>query len=33
MNTTEEIYKTFVDYQYNQNGFERAKDWMSSIAA
>ncbi|KAG0279852.1 hypothetical protein BGZ95_012078 [Linnemannia exigua] len=33
MNTTEDIYKTFVDYQYNQNGFERAKNWKSSIAA
>ncbi|KAF9344948.1 hypothetical protein BGX34_005187 [Mortierella sp. NVP85] len=32
MNTQEEIYKTFVDYQFNQNGFERARDWHSTIA-
>ncbi|KAG0303520.1 hypothetical protein BGZ99_002662 [Dissophora globulifera] len=32
MNTKEEIYKTFVDYQYGQNGFERARDWQSTIA-
>ncbi|KAG0054624.1 hypothetical protein BGZ83_010752 [Gryganskiella cystojenkinii] len=33
MNTKEEIYNTFVDYQYGQNGFERAKNWKSTIAA
>ncbi|KAG0283268.1 hypothetical protein BGZ96_012358 [Linnemannia gamsii] len=32
MNTTEEIYETFVDYQHSQNGFERARNWRSSIA-
>ncbi|KAF9403889.1 hypothetical protein BGZ94_004484 [Podila epigama] len=32
MNTQQEIYETFVDYQYGQNGFERAKNWHSSIA-
>ena len=32
MNTQEEIYDTFVDYQYGQNGFERARNWQSSIA-
>ncbi|KAI8362454.1 RmlC-like cupin domain-containing protein [Mortierella sp. GBAus27b] len=32
MNTKDEIYKTFVDYQFSQNGFERARDWHSTIA-
>ncbi|KAF9959733.1 hypothetical protein BGZ65_000096 [Modicella reniformis] len=32
MNTQEEIFKTFVDYQNGQNGFERARDWHSTIA-
>jgi len=33
MNSKEEIYNTFVDYQNGQNGFERAKNWKSTIAA
>ncbi|KAF9573191.1 hypothetical protein EC968_008933 [Mortierella alpina] len=33
MNSKEEIYGTFVDYQNSQNGFERARNWRSSIAA
>ncbi|KAF9937520.1 hypothetical protein BGZ75_009280 [Mortierella antarctica] len=33
MNSKEEIYGTFVDYQNSQNGFERAKNWRSTIAA
>ncbi|KAF9363802.1 hypothetical protein BGX34_003264 [Mortierella sp. NVP85] len=32
MNTKEEIYKTFIDYQYGQNGFERARSWHSTGA-
>ncbi|KAF9946090.1 hypothetical protein BGZ72_000680 [Mortierella alpina] len=32
MNTQQEIYDTFVDYQFSQNGFERAKNWRSTIA-
>ncbi|KAF9562522.1 hypothetical protein EC968_005220 [Mortierella alpina] len=32
MNTQQEIYDTFVDYQFSQNGFERAKHWRSTIA-
>ncbi|KAG0357810.1 hypothetical protein BGZ54_000176, partial [Gamsiella multidivaricata] len=32
MNSQEEIYETFVDYQYGQNGFERARNWRSTIA-
>ncbi|KAG0372366.1 hypothetical protein BGX24_000350, partial [Mortierella sp. AD032] len=32
MNTSEEIYDTFVDYQNNKNGFERARNWHSTIA-
>ncbi|KAG0200193.1 hypothetical protein BGX28_006675 [Mortierella sp. GBA30] len=32
MNTQEEIYNTFVDYQFSKNGFERAKHWRSTIA-
>jgi len=32
MNTKEEIYKTFIDYQYGQNGFERARSWRSTFA-
>ncbi|KAG0036246.1 hypothetical protein BGZ82_004493 [Podila clonocystis] len=32
MNTQKEIHDTFVDYQYGQNGFERARNWQSSIA-
>ncbi|OAQ27406.1 hypothetical protein K457DRAFT_77971 [Linnemannia elongata AG-77] len=32
MNTDKEIYDTFVDYQYAKNGFERARNWRSTIA-
>ncbi|KAH7039227.1 RmlC-like cupin domain-containing protein [Linnemannia elongata] len=32
MNSSEEIYDTFVDYQNNKNGFERARNWRSTIA-
>ncbi|KAG0041125.1 hypothetical protein BGZ83_002320, partial [Gryganskiella cystojenkinii] len=32
MNSREEIYETFNDYQSSKNGFERAKNWRSSIA-
>ncbi|KAG0365056.1 hypothetical protein BGX24_004284 [Mortierella sp. AD032] len=32
MNTQEETHDTFVDYQSNQNGFERARNWRSAIA-
>ncbi|KAG0033654.1 hypothetical protein BGZ81_007781 [Podila clonocystis] len=32
MNTREEIYETFQDYQQGKNGFERASKWKSSIA-
>ncbi|KAG0320785.1 hypothetical protein BG000_003450, partial [Podila horticola] len=32
MNTQQEIYDTFVDYQNGENGFERARNWQSSIA-
>ncbi|KAF9940195.1 hypothetical protein BGZ65_007785 [Modicella reniformis] len=32
MNTKEEIQKTFLDYQFGMNGFERARDWHSTIA-
>ncbi|KAF8921701.1 hypothetical protein BGZ58_003993, partial [Dissophora ornata] len=32
MNTKEEISKTFIDYQFAINGFERAHRWRSSIA-
>ncbi|KAG9322886.1 hypothetical protein KVV02_002395 [Mortierella alpina] len=32
MNNQQEIYDTFVDYQFSQNGFERAKNWRSTIA-
>ncbi|KAK3814814.1 MAG: RmlC-like cupin domain-containing protein [Linnemannia elongata] len=32
MNTEKEIYDTFVDYQYAKNGFERARNWSSTIA-
>ncbi|KAF9430443.1 hypothetical protein BGZ76_000840 [Entomortierella beljakovae] len=32
MNTREEIQKTILDYQHAQNGFERARDWHSTIA-
>jgi len=32
MNSQEEIYETFVDYQSGQNGFERARNWRSTIA-
>ncbi|KAF9310266.1 hypothetical protein BG003_008751 [Podila horticola] len=31
MNTREEIYETFQDYQQGKNGFERASNWKSSI--
>lgn len=32
MNTKEEIYNTFIDYQYGMNGFERAVEWRSTMA-
>ncbi|ORZ14973.1 RmlC-like cupin domain-containing protein [Lobosporangium transversale] len=32
MNSQKEIYDTFVDYQFGQNGFERAPNWRSTIA-
>ncbi|KAF9082262.1 hypothetical protein BGX23_012645, partial [Mortierella sp. AD031] len=32
MNSSEEIFDTFVDYQNNKNGFERARNWRSTIA-
>ncbi|KAG0198988.1 hypothetical protein BGX28_007638, partial [Mortierella sp. GBA30] len=32
MNSQDEIYDTFTDYQHAQNGFERAKNWASTIA-
>ncbi|KAI1314445.1 hypothetical protein EDD11_002189 [Mortierella claussenii] len=32
MNTKEEIYRTFMDYQSGKNGFERARHWHSTIA-
>ncbi|KAG0011608.1 hypothetical protein BGZ80_000559 [Entomortierella chlamydospora] len=32
MNTKDEIYKTFVDYQFGPNGLERARNWYSIIA-
>ncbi|KAG0341569.1 hypothetical protein BG004_005983 [Podila humilis] len=32
MNSREEIFETFHDYQQSMNGFERAKDWKSQIA-
>ncbi|KAF9582208.1 hypothetical protein BGW38_000506 [Lunasporangiospora selenospora] len=32
MNSQDEIYETFVDYQSAQNGFERARHWKSTIA-
>ncbi|KAG0044451.1 hypothetical protein BGZ83_010332 [Gryganskiella cystojenkinii] len=32
MNSQEEIFDTFMDYQAGQNGFERAKNWRSTIA-
>ncbi|KAG0038185.1 hypothetical protein BGZ82_000866 [Podila clonocystis] len=32
MNTQQEIYETFADYQNGQNGFERAKSWRSTVA-
>ncbi|KAF9109337.1 hypothetical protein BGX27_007743, partial [Mortierella sp. AM989] len=32
MNTKDEIYKTIIDYQNGQNGFERARNWQSTIA-
>ncbi|KAF9980299.1 hypothetical protein BGZ65_005269 [Modicella reniformis] len=33
MNSQEEIYHTFVDYQHGQDGFEGARNWKSSIVA
>ncbi|KAG0045161.1 hypothetical protein BGZ83_009589 [Gryganskiella cystojenkinii] len=32
MNTKEEIYGAIRDYHSSSNGFERAKDWSSTIA-
>ncbi|ORZ06288.1 RmlC-like cupin domain-containing protein [Lobosporangium transversale] len=32
MNSQEEIYETFEDYQHGKNGFERARNWKSDIA-
>ncbi|KAI1302993.1 hypothetical protein EDD11_005446 [Mortierella claussenii] len=32
MNSQEEIYDTFADYQHGKNGFERARNWKSGIA-
>lgn len=32
MNSEEEIFQTMFDYDKNTNGFERAKNWRSSIA-
>lgn len=31
MNTQQEVYQAFMDYQTHSNGFERAKDWESEI--
>ncbi|KAG0303982.1 hypothetical protein BGZ99_002533, partial [Dissophora globulifera] len=31
MNTKAEIQKTFIDYQFGLNGFERAHKWQSTI--
>ncbi|KAK3948805.1 RmlC-like cupin domain-containing protein [Pseudoneurospora amorphoporcata] len=31
LNSQEEVYQTFVDYQTHTNGFERAKGWRSEI--
>ena len=31
MNTQEEIYATFMDYQMGKNGFEKAHNWKSTI--
>ncbi|KAI2642174.1 RmlC-like cupin domain-containing protein [Xylaria nigripes] len=32
LNTPEEVRQALYDYQFNINGFERAKDWTSKIA-
>ncbi|KAF9079957.1 hypothetical protein BGX23_002891, partial [Mortierella sp. AD031] len=32
MNTSEDIYDTFADYRDGKNGFERARNWRSTIA-
>jgi len=32
MNSEDEIYNTFDDFQSKKNGFERAKNWKSTIA-
>ncbi|KFH73965.1 hypothetical protein MVEG_01178 [Podila verticillata NRRL 6337] len=32
MNSQEEIYETFMDYQQHKHGFERAEGWHSTIA-
>lgn len=32
LNSKEEVYKALLDYQSFSNGFERAKDWQSSIS-
>jgi redox-sensitive bicupin YhaK (pirin superfamily) len=31
LNTTQEIYQAFADYQHGRNGFEGAPEWTSSI--
>ncbi|KAI8374820.1 RmlC-like cupin domain-containing protein [Blakeslea trispora] len=31
MNSTQEIYQAFADYQHGRNGFEGAPEWVSSI--
>lgn len=33
MNTQQEIYQAFADYQHGRNGFEGAPEWTSSIRA
>lgn len=32
LNSEEEVYQAFSDYQGFENGFERAKGWRSEIA-
>jgi redox-sensitive bicupin YhaK (pirin superfamily) len=31
LNSQEQVYQAFMDYQTHTNGFERAKDWESEI--
>jgi redox-sensitive bicupin YhaK (pirin superfamily) len=31
LNSQEQVYQAFMDYQTHSNGFERAKDWESEI--